>query len=331
MFKPTVFAKYEVLAVSRPPAPDYPPANIKSMVDQCEAKGRADLGEKIMMQWASVCDRYPAARINWGAAVKIGGASIKKHVFGGKEFVDWFGKQVEGVSPEETEVAKSTPIMAVPKGAPAIAIPTDKETPEQWSEEAKKTREILVQVRAGFAEASQFIVFFEKEVSELRRKIKDYSPGGSKHMTKTGKPHKFSSSVPKWEEQLKVLDEQMKIARENMLNDEKKVVQSAHAYEHAPVTTVAYEVNMQQILAEIQKKILKTKDVEKQLELLVKFNETRKRLEVKAETEEVIAGAGEVLVKLWAKMSSMWAGLLEWIKGLSASVEKFSQLANIRY
>ena len=332
MFKHTVFAKYEVLAVGRLPAPDYPPKNIKEMMDSCTAKGRGDLANKILKQWAAVCDKYPAVRLKWGTACTIGGNSIKKNVFGGKDFVTWLMSQVDEMTPKEVEVAKTIPLIVIPEGTSKIAIPAEKEIPEQWREEANKTREILIQVRSGFAEVAQYITFLEKEASDLLNKIKLYGPNGTKHTTKKGELHAFATRVPKWEAQLVVVEEQLTTARKSTVASEADMINAAHAYEHAPAT-VMYEVTAQHALAEMSAQTAKLKkvvvDQAGQLhdlrEKLAKFEKN----EVKASIE-VQAGLADAIIAMWEKMMSTWATMLTLVANLHTATAKFSQIAHIK-
>lgn len=186
-----------LLVAAGMPAEDYPPSAIASWIKSCKAAGRDDLGKNIMDAWNRVCDKYPAVRVNWGAATKIGMSSVKKNVFGGEEFVEWLGAQ--GASSAVVTQAKHIPTRAEAtpelRGAPKLTIPDDHEQPEDWQKEAEKTKVMLDQGQDAFKNAKQFYDMLTAEASSLEEKIKKYADA----KTTTGKPHKFQERIPKWE------------------------------------------------------------------------------------------------------------------------------------
>jgi chromosome segregation ATPase len=327
-FMSKVKAKYSITASL--PREDYPPANIAKMIKMCEDGGREDLGHQIQMQWAKVLHKYPASRTNWGAAVKIGGASIKKNVFGGKEFMQWF-KDQEDLSPELKEEAKSVPSIISPmKGVPAIAIPKDNETPEQWKEEAAKTKENLAEAKKGFSDIKEYIKFLETEVHGFQKKIETYGPGGAKNTTTQGKPSKLSLRVPKWQELMKVTAEQLAETKASLVQAEGKFNTAVKDYNNAPVTTVEYEKNVQGNVENILEYVLNLKDLNKQRELLEKLNDTLDKQKVGASVDEVTA-ASDKLASFFNSIKTGFNFLKKWILGLTNAVSKFEQLARIRY
>lgn len=76
------------------PGLNYPPASIANWAKECVAKGRDDLAKAILDQWNKTYAKYPQVRTSWGAATKIGMASIKKNIFSGQDFVTWIAKSV---------------------------------------------------------------------------------------------------------------------------------------------------------------------------------------------------------------------------------------------
>lgn len=307
------------------PAKDYPPANIASMIKQCKAAGRDDLGKQIMDAWNRVLDKYPQTRLNWPCATKIGTSSVKKNVFGHREFVEWFSEQADVPAAKVQEPPE-------PKiKAPALAIPKDTETPEDWQAEAAKTKTMLDQGNEAFDNAEQFIAYLEKETGDLQRKIETYGPGGPKS------GGKLSERVPKWQAQLKVYEDKLKETKEKATAMKKKFKAATEAYNNAPLTTVAYEKKAQEPLEDILGFILEMKDLEKQKEMLTKFNETLKKMDKapKAASFRHEAGFWDAIINAldnffgWIK--DAWQGLVTWAKGLFTAVDKFDEIANIRY
>jgi len=328
-FKASVLARYTIEA-SLPPSEDYPPANIASMIKQCEALGRSDLAGQIHMQWGKVLKKYPGARVNWGAAVKIGGASIKKNIFGGEEFAIWL-KDQEDITPQQKKEAAAVPaILAPAKGTPPIAVPKDNETPDMWREQAMKTKEQLVAARQGFADVKEYIQYLESEVISFQKKIKTYGPGGEKSKTSGGKPSKLSERVPKWQALMAATAEQLAETKSVLKDAEGSFKTAVNDYNHAPLTTVAYEKKVQGNLENILEYVLNLKDLKKQRELLEKLNETMDRQKVSAGVEEVTA-AGDRFASFFAKIKLGLQNFKKWLLGLGRSVNSFGKLASMRY
>lgn len=311
------------------PAEDYPPANIAAMIKQCQALGREDLADQIRMQWAKVLNKYPATRLNWGAAVKIGGASLKKNIFGGNEFVVWL-KEQQDLSPAQVKNAQAVvSIMPPAQGTPALAIPKDGETVEDWKAEAAKTKESLIAARKGFSDVRKYIAFLEQEAHDLKQKIASYSKGGDKATTKGGKPHKLTERVPKWSIILASVVEQLEETKNKLQEAETGFKEAASNYNQAPLTTVAYEKKAQDNLSAVLELILDMKDLDKQKELLSKLNETLAKQKTTANVSEIVAG--NLLDSLVTKLKAGFKALKNWLSGLNKSVNTFNKLASIRY
>ena len=327
-FMRMVTAKYNITASL--PREDYPPANIAAMIKQCHDAGRDDLAHQIQMQWAKVLNKYPASRQNWGAAVKIGGSSIKKNIFGGVEFSVWL-KEQEDLSPKQIKEAKATPSVLTPmKGVPTIAIPKDNETPEDWKVQAAKTKEQLAEVKKGFSDVKEYIKYLETEVQGFQKKIATYGPGGAKNKTGAGKPSKLSVRVPKWIELMKVTAEQLAETKESLAKTEGQFKSAVKDYNNAPVTTVEYEKKVQSNVENILEYVLNLKDLTKQRELLEKLNDTLDKQKIGASVDEVTA-ASDKFASFFAAIKTGFTFLKKWVLGLSKSVTKFDELAKIRY
>lgn len=314
------------------PAKDYPPAQIAAWIKECKNMGKDDLGQQIMDQWNRVIDKYPQTRVNWGAATKIGGASVKKNVFGGAEFSEWLAEQ----GGSEAAVSRAKKIKEPKVSAPALAIPEDNETPEEWQQQAAKTKVMLDQGQTAFKNVEEFIGFLKTSAADLERKIADYGPGGSKEKTKSGAPHKFTERVPKWQAELKAYMDKISEVEKKTKEAKKKFESAEKAYNNAPLTTVKYEKKAQEALSDVLGFILNMDDIKKQQDMLVKFQETLKKMDSqKAASVEKSAAFWDALFKAfnnfvdWA--SGAWQKLVDWVTGLFKSIDKFDDLANIRY
>lgn len=322
------------------PSASRPPSQIVSLIKQCEAKNRPDLAQKILDQWVKVLDKYPQTRLNWMAASKIAGASIKKNVFGGMEFVDWFAKEVS-LTPAEEKKAADSPLVVIPANTPALQIPKDGETPEDWQAAAAETAHALKQARDGFKSAEEYFAFIDGEISKIKEKISAYSAGGSKHLTKKGVPDKRSERIPKWERELDVYVKVFSEMKEELGKTKDKFNEAAVAYETAPVTTVEYEVKVQDSLADILSYILTLEDSPKKRDLLTQFQKHLKEREKEIEfdftkkgdkvvAEKAEAGSiGTFLESIWKRIVALFTNLISWFKGLDKSVDKFSELAHL--
>jgi predicted nucleic acid-binding Zn-ribbon protein len=315
------------IVVSSVPSETMPPANLASMIKQCEAVGRKDLADKIHMQWVKVLNKYPGTRVNWGAAVKIGGASIKKNVFGGVEFGVWFQEQ-QDLSPAQIAAAKKVvSILPAPEGTPALAIPKDGETPEDWKAEALQTKANLASAKKGFSDVRKYIAFLENEADALKKKIADYSEGGEKETTKGGKPHKLKERIPKWNVMLEAVVSQLDETKSKFQQAETGFTEAVDNYNHAPLTTVAYEQKAQENLSNILEMILDMKDLDKQKELLAKLNDSLAKQKTTASVEVVAINIPGLIEKVKAGFKA----LKSWLLGLNKSVNNFNKLASIRY
>ena len=325
-FLSLVKTKYVIMAAGNP-SEDYPPANINSMLKQCEAVGRKDLADQIRMQWVKVLNKYPGTRVNWGAAVKIGGASIKKNIFGGVEFGVWFQGQ-QDLSPAQQTAAKNVvSILPAPAGTPALAIPKDGETAEDWKAEALQTKANLASAKKGFSDVNKYIEFLDKEVRDLKKKIADYSKGGEKETTKTGKPHKLADRIPKWNVILEAVVSQLEETKGKFQEAKTGFAEAVDNYNHAPLTTVAYEQKAQENLSNILEMILDMKDLDKQKELLAKLNDSLSKQKTTASVEVVAIN----LPGLIDKVKTGFKALKSWLLGLNRSVNSFNKLASLRY
>jgi hypothetical protein len=326
-FTTVVRNRYTIIASL--PSEDYPPANVASMIKQCEAVGRKDLADQIKMQWIKVLNKYPNTRLNWPTAVAIGGNSIKKNIFGGREFAVWLKEQVD-LSPEQKADAQSVPtILPPPKGTPAIAIPKKDETPEAWQEEAAKTKEAYIAARKAFGDVKDYIAYLEKEAADLKKKIRTYGPGGEKEKTKTGEPSKYAARIPKWEEMLKAAVAMIDEAKSGIKEAETSFKEAVNNYNNAPVTTVAFERKAQDSLDNILNYILDMKDLDKQKALLEKLNAAMSEKTKTTASAEVLAG--DRIATLFQRVKDGFKALFAWIKGLKSSVNSFGKLAAIRY
>lgn len=326
---------FHVLLASLP-REDYPPKNIADMIKQCLSIDRKDLADQIRMQWVKTYNKYPETRINWGSAVNIGGRSLKKNIFGGKEFVVWLSEQ-EALSPEEKQAAKEiVSIMPVPKEVPKIAIPKENETAEDWQAAAEETALRLSEARKAFTDVNQFISYLETRIEDLSHKVLEYGPEGAKEKTKEGKTSRLASRVPKWQSKLDVYVAQLKEVKEGVKTAETGFKEAEKSYNNAPITTVEYEHKSQATLDKVLEFILDIDDLEKQKKMLEKFNETLEKLSKKATSKyEINADLWDSLIKTFTTvidgLKQGWVKLLKWTKGLNKSVEDFNKLASLRY
>ena len=328
LFKFINAVKQRYIIATALPDENYPPANLANMIKQCEALKRNDLADQIKMQWGKVLNKYPETRRNWGAATKIGTASIKKNIFGGKEFVVWL-KEQEDLTTAQKNAAKAIPtIMQPPKGTPPIAIPKENETAEEWAEEAAKTKEGLVAAKKAFTTVNDYIAYLEKEANDLKKKISSYGPGGGKSTTKTGAPSKYADRIPKWEAVLATTMEQIEETKKNFKEIEAEFKAAANNYNNAPITTVAFEKKAQINVANILDAIFDLKDKDKQKDLLSKLNES---LEKEKATGSVEAAVGDRVLTLFKSFIDGLKNIKSWLTGVKKSVDSFNKLASIRY
>lgn len=316
-----IAALKRVLAGSLPSS-DYPPSNIKQMIDTCRAKGRSDLATKIQARWEEVFDKYPATRMNWAAASTIGNNSIKKNVFGGKSFVDWLNENLkEEMTSKEEKTLTGIDKPTIPEETPAIAIPKKEETPEDWAAEAKKTSATLKEARVNFRKAEDWISYLSSQVNDLSKKVSEYGPGGARSTTKSGKPTALSARVPKWEAQLKAYQEDLDLAKMEISEGASKLVAAEDKYNNTRVTTVKYEQKTQEVLSEILNFILELEDLKKKQELLIKFKNSLKE----AESGKAVASVGETVSSIWSAIRGWFSQTFKMAKRVNKSVDSLTE------
>jgi len=324
------------------PAKDYPPASIAKCIRICKEVGRDDLAEKIMDGWNNCFVKYISkilmARTEnnaWAAAQMIGARSVQKNVFGGKEFMAWLDSQKEQavIPPAVAAEAKKIDVTEAPKGVPAIALPKPQETVEDWSAQAEKTKEYLSKVKEALADNQKFIQMLEGEISETRRKIEDYGPGGSKAVTKDGKPHKFSLRIKKWETDLSVYETKLSEIKASLGTVQNKFQAAEANYKTSPACTVAYEKEAQDSLEGVLEILLNMKDLKKQKEMLGKFNDMVKKMQNEDKVASMSRDAGfwdtitDAFDSVVSFFTSAWKTLNAWVKSLFVSVDKFDHIA----
>ena len=321
----TVSAKYQIEAVMHD---DKPVSQYVVMIDNCEAVGRKDLADQIRMYWRKFLNKYPKYRIGdaqaYAAAAKHGMNSIKVHLFGGKEFVVWLKEQ--DIAPAQVKELQAVPPITMPKDTPAIAIPKNNETQEEWLVEASKTKEALVAAKAAFNDAGEYIKYLEVEAGKVKQMIEK----NKDLKKKDGSPHKLSERVPKWTAQLEATINLLEETKKSLGETEKKFKEAANDYNHAPIITVAFEKKAQENLDNVLLYVANMTDLDKQREILVKLNETLGKPKSTASVEEVTA-AGDILANLLAKFKNGFKAIMAWLGNLTKSVDAFSKLASLRY
>jgi len=323
-FVAAVRAKYSIRADVL--SEDKPPSNYVLMMKNCQAVGREDLANQILMYWHKFLHKYPKHRIDPAAATAHGMNSIKLHLFGGKDFVVWL-KEQEDLSPEQKKALQEV-VTILPKDAPAIAIPKKAETQEDWIAAAAKTKEALAATKKAFSDIREYIKFLEKQAEELQIKVAAYGPGGKKAKNKDGSPSAFSARVPKWEDILKGILVLLEDARKEIVDSESKFKEAAVDYNHAPITTVAFEKKAQDNLTNILTYVLDMKDLDKKRELLAKINAELGKQETTAAVEVI---AGDRIQALLAKFKDALKTFKIWFANLNKAVAMFGKLAAIRY
>jgi hypothetical protein len=307
---------------------DKPIVQYVVMIDNCEAVGRKDLADQIKMYWRKFLNKYPKYRIGdsdaYKAAAKHGMNSIKAHLFGGKEFVVWL-KEQEDVEPAQLKELQAVPPIVTPKDAPAIAIPKNNETQEDWLAEASRTKESLVAAKAAFNDAGEYIKYLEVEAGKIKQMI-DKNKDAKK---KDGTPHKLSERVPKWTAQLEATIALLEETKKSLGDTEKQFKEAVNDYNHAPILTVAYEKKTQDNLDNVLLYIANMTNLDKQREILTKLDDALGKMKITAGTEEVIAG--DILTSLFTKFKDGFKALKSWLTGLNKSVSDFSKLAALRY
>jgi len=312
------------------------PENISEMVKQCIALNRNDLAELISSQWDKVLQKYPAPRRNPVAIMKIGGASIRKDIFGGKEFSRWLSEQ-EDLSPEAKMEAKGIlTIMPIPKDVPSIAIPKKDETAEDWQNAADETKLRISEARKAFKDVNQFIIYLEKQVVGMQRKIQEYGPDGAKCKNRNINFTKYVQRIPKWEKELAAYVEQINGIKNTVKTAELDFLSAEKSYNTAPITTLEFEIKTQASLDSVLEAILDMDDMEQQYKLLVKFNKTLKKQAQKATGSfEISADFVGKLIDIFSSYINQlkigWVKMLKWVSGLNKSIGGFNKFASLRY
>lgn len=307
------------------PAEDYPPSNIAAMIKTCKSKGRDDLAEQILNQWAKVLEKYPNTRVNWAAASCIGNSSVKKHVFGGKDFAEWINEQLETPVPK-AEVKETKEIIEI-KDVPAIAIPKKDETVEDWVAASERTKEMLQNAQRAFKTTEEFIDYLNKEIEDLKRKLAEYGPGGAKEKTKRGELTEMAKRVPKWENQLASYVAKYTEIHENVISSKEKFVKATDTYNNTRVTTVAFEKKTQNTLEDVLEFILNVEDLQKQRVMLEKFQQTLQKMEKEKVAASVVVA--NVFSDIFGAIKQLWNNLVKWSKNLGNAVSKFEESLNV--
>ena len=307
------------------PAKDYPPSNIASMIKQCEAAGWAKGGKLIMDQWNRTVDKYPKVRVSWPVASKIGESSVKKNVFEYKEFSVWLEENVGDLQGATKKAAKAIPMTMIKEKGPGI--PTDKEAPEDWAAEARKTKKMLDEGLSAFASAEEYIEqILQPEITTLKRYISDYGPGGPKYTNKSGKVSKLADRIPKWEAKLQAHEQKVEELQGKLTAEKKKFEGGKKAYETGAPCTVAVEQETQKALKVMMEIIMNTENLEQQRKMLQNFN---KMIEKQGIAASVEVNAG-ILNKIGSWVDKLGSGIkkmFSWFNKLSKSVDSFQKVA----
>lgn len=318
-FLSRILTKYSVEASL--PTKEKPPLSIATWIKTCNELGRKDLGAKIQKRWDEIYDDPTRAKVrtDFAIATALGCNSIKKNVFGGKDFTAWLKENNAIATPEQTSSANVSTEM--PKGTPAIAVPKKDETVEDWLREAMKTKMNLLEAKAAFGEVRHFVAHLEKEIGDLERKIQTYGKGGEKS------GHKYAERIPKWEIFLKTHKEVLAETKSSVEKVESNFKDAMKSYEGSPIQTSAFEQKVQANVENILEYVLNMKDLQKQKELLEKLNTA---LDPKG--DKAVEGAvGDRILSFLEKIKEGFKAVKIWVKSLSKSVDKLSELTNLRF
>ena len=315
------------------PAKDYPPANIAAWIKVCKDKGRNDLAKQIMDQWNKVVDKYPTVRVSWPAAVKISAASIKKNVFGHEEFTHWLEDQLGVSSEEATQIERSIP--EPPAAHHPIEVPSDTETPEDWSNAAKKTAGMLAQLDEAFGTAEEQIKYLKTEITSLNEKIEKYGPGGAKS------GGKLSERVPKWQAQLKEYESKLGEVDGTLKKEKARVKKLDTQYNNKRITTVKYEEGVQSALQDTLQFILaNVNDPEKQKNMLLDLQKLMKKMDDNGGQDGAPSRAANLKTAgFWDKIISAfssalgyleaaWDTFISWAKSIVTKVDEVDSAIN---
>ena len=313
-----------------------PPKNIAAMIEQCIALNREDLAESISLHWKKILQKYPTSRLNLAAVMKTGGASIRKNIFGGKEFAAWLSEQ-EDLSPEAKKEAKSIlTIVPTPKDVPSIAVPKKDETAEDWQNAADETKLRISEARKAFKDVNQFILYLERQVVDIQRKIQEYGPDGTKSKNKDADFTKYAQRIPKWEKELAAYIEQLNGIKSTVKKAESDFMSAEKSYNTSPITTLEFEIKTQASLDSVLEAILDMDDMEQQYKILVKFNKMLKKQAQKATGSFEISAdfVGRLVDIFSSSISSLkngWVKILKWVASLNKAIGGFTKFASLRY
>lgn len=315
------------------PAKDYPPANIAAWIKICVKKGREDLGHKIMAQWNAVTEKYPETRMNWPCATKLGANSIKKNVFGHKDFIVWLEQELGVPATEAKQLERSIP--EPPKAEHPIQIPSDTETPEEWQIAAKKTAAMLSELHTAFGTADEQLVFLADQIEKYKEKLAKYGPGGPKSTNKDGTPSKFSERVPKWEAELKEFQAKYSEVDAVVKKEKSRVETLKTQYDNKRCTTVEYEAGIQKTIENTLQFILKNvNDPEKQKSMLVDLQKLMTKLDDSSEKAASAKVAGfldkfiSAFTSVFEYVKASWEHLVAWAKGLVGKMDDVDSAIN---
>lgn len=322
-----------------PPAKDYPPQQIATYIKMCKEVGRDDLGQKIMDGFNNSLEKYSSKIFSyrnstdmWKACVPIVTNSITKNVFKYKTFQEWLKSETENAPSAVLQKAKS--LGDGLDGIPAIAIPKKEETIDDWAAQAEKTKERIANIKMNMNNNSAFIATFQEEISDLKRKIEEYGPGGSKGKTKSGKPSALASRIPGWKRDLELIETAVNEAKSELEKAKKKFDKAEDTYRSSNVITVEFEKRSQSMLDVLSKSILNEPDFEKQKDMLKKFNELVKKLDEeggKAASMERSAAFWDTISKALTSVvdyfASAWKALKKWTGSILSKIDDFEKFA----
>jgi hypothetical protein len=324
---------FSIITAAGQPAKDYPPSQIASWIRQCKELGREDLGQKIMDGWNHCIEKHAAEiyrKDSWACATVLGGNSVKKNVFGHKEFVVWLQEQqIIAVTPldknqiqQAKEASKPPPVQSTGPG-----VPKKDETMEDWAKAAMETKRTLDAAMGAFADVESFMKnVLEPSAAELERKIADYGPGGSKSQNKTGGPSKLAERIPKWQAELKIYKDKIAEISKGVIDAKTRFTAAKDQYKEDAPMAVGMEQAMQNSVEKMMEVILNMKDLEKQRDMLMKFSQMLDKQKVAASVE-VNAGIIENVIGFLKKFSDGVKTIAKWAAGLFKSVDNFEYTA----
>lgn len=328
--KLSLWDKVSKIIESSIPQKNYPPANIGSYIKQCKAKGREDLAQLIMNQWNSLLDKLGSnpMRASWPAMTKYGSNSVKKHVFGGKDFIDWLNSQLEEELTKEEE--KQIKKIKEPKiKAPKIAIPKDNETIDDWKKQEQKTQVEIKKTLSSFDEANIMIDLYKQQIIDAEKKIEMYDVGGPKHFKKDGvTPVKFFERIPKWKQQIEECKIQISQLESSVKGGKESFEDSTKGYNNAQVITVDFEKAAQESLDEMQQYLIKlVKDKNWKLIENISKDLAKDTDLKKVASFDIEAGILDKITDGFKSIGKFVMNIISWIKGFRKSVSTFHEIA----